>query len=148
MDRVLQIFTAVFDFKMFIIIVIFTEILARAGMGEAFRFKKNKSRLKKDNKQRSRICKIFGLYHFSMTTHAPHHLKKYAVIRICNLISLVLTPPTYFLIPYMSELQIVFYVLVALHALFLLALPIADCLILSNIKEYGKMLDFDKSRKP
>ena len=134
MDAIIQFLPAVLNIDIYCVLVIFTEIIARTGMREAFGFKKNKSRLKKENAQRSRIYKIFGFYHFSTTTHAPYHLKKYAVIRICNLISLVLTPPTYFLIPYMSELQIVFYVLVALHALFLFGPLFADTLVLSNIK--------------
>ena len=81
-------------------------------------------------------------------THAPHHMKKYAIIRICNLISLVITLTTYFCIPHIPELKIVFYVLVALHALFLFGPPSMDSLMLRNIKKYGKMPDFDKSRKP
>lgn len=148
MEAIIRFLPAVLNIDIYCVLVIFTEIIARAGMGQAFYFKKSRGRIKKDNAQRSLIYKIFGLYHISATTHAPHHLKKYTVIRICNLVSLFLTPPAYLLIPYMSKFQIVFNVLVAFHALFLFGTLFADALILSNTKEYGKMLDFDKSRKP
>ena len=148
MEKIIQFLPLLLSIEIYIILVIFLEFIARAGMGQAFWFKKNKSRTKKENAKRPRIYKIFGLYDFSMPTHAPHHLRKYAVIRICNLASLLITPTVYLCIPYVPELKIVFHIFVALHILFLFGPILADTLLLSNMKKYGKLMDFDKSSKP
>ena len=129
-----------------VFLVIFTELVARTGMGAAFAFKKNKSRLKKEEAQRSYVYKILGFYHFS-GTNAPHHMKKYAIIRICNLISFILATVMYFCIPYFPNLRLIFAILLLLHALFLFGTPCMDAIILSDIKKYGKMPNFDRSKK-
>ena len=148
MEKIIQFLPLVLSIETDIILVIFLEFGARAAMGDAFWFKKNKSRRKKENAQRPLKYKFFGLYDFSMPTHAPHHLRKYAVIRICNLASLLITPTVYLCIPCVPELKIVFHILVALHILFLFGPIYVDSLILSNMKKYGKGMDFDKSSKP
>ena len=142
-----QVLLILSNYGTLIFCVIWTEWLARLGMGAAFDYKKNKSRLKKENKQRPRVYKIFGFYHFSQT-HAPHHMKKYAGIRVCNIVSFVFSTAVYLLIPHWPQLKPLFQALVALHAVFLIGPLLYDSIMLSNMKKCGKIPDFDQSRKP
>ena len=136
-----------FNLGICVYLLVWTEILGRIGMSAAFGFKKNKSRLKKEAAQRSLVYKILCLYHLPQSK-APHHMKKYALIRICNPISFILDITIYLCIPYAPKLRLIFSVLILLHALFLLGPPIIDPIVLSNTKRYGKMPDFDRSKKP
>lgn len=147
MHVVKQFLLVLLNYKIFIYFVISTELLARLGMGATFVFKKTKNRLKKEEAQRSRMFKLFGLYHFSQT-YAPHHMKKYAGIRICNIISFILTTSVYFLISYEIQLKSLFQAMVAMHAVFLIGPIIFDSVMLSNTKKCGKCPDFEMSRKP
>ena len=149
MNTVIQVFLHL-DFTLYMILFVCSGMIARMGMSEAFAFKMSKSQFKKENAQRSRVCKIFGIYHAShfYRTKAPHHMKKYAIIRICNLISFLLAAVFYFLIPRLAAFQPVFSTLVVLHAIFLFGSQLVDLFLLSNPKKYGKGLDFDLSKKP
>ena len=125
----------------------FTYYLARICMRDAFEFKKNKKQLKLDKIERTRYYKIFGLYHLT-ESNAPHHMKKYAVIRVYNVISFILMSITFAFAPPYSEASWIFWVLLSLHIIFLIVPFLFDGILLSNTTEYGKTLDFDQSKKP
>ena len=130
-----------------VFILIISETFARTGMRDAFQFKKSKSRVKKENEQRSLLYKVFGLYCLS-NTKAPYHMKKYAIIRITNLVFFIVEIILHFCLAYLSGLRLVFSVLILLH-FFISVVPfVFETIILSNTKEYGKLPDFDKSKKP
>lgn len=147
MDTFTKLLQAFGNYDAYIFFVISTEILARCGMGLAFSYKKNKRRLKKEEKQRSKVYKIFGLYNLSQT-HAPHHMKKYAVIRICNVISLIFTTAVYLFVPQASQLQLFYLAMVGLHVVFLFGPLFVEGLLFRNSKKCGRGVDFDQTRKP
>ena len=147
MNSVVQFLLDFFDLKIYILWVIYNEFLARIAMASAYSFKKSKSRIKKEKKQRSLVYKIFGIYHLK-DTYAPHHMKKYAVIRICNPISFIITATIYLLIPFVSEFNLVFSILATLHVLFLILPLVIDGSRFSKVKFFGSQTDFYISKKP
>lgn len=130
-----------------LIIFASTYYLARICMRDAFDFKKNKRQLKLDKKERPIYYKILGLYHLA-DSNAPHHMKKYAIIRVCNVISLILMSISYAFVLHDSAARWILFVALGIHTIFLLGPILFDGILLSNTKEYGKTLDFDQSKKP
>ena len=81
-------------------------------------------------------------------SNAPHHMKKYAIIRVCNVISLILMSIYFTFASHYSAPRWILFALFSLHIVFLIVPFLFDCILLSNTKKYGKALDFDQSKKP
>lgn len=130
---------------MYLLLWVFMVLTTRMGMSDAFRFKKNKRKLKVDRKLRPIWKKVLDIY--SLTeTNAPHHMKKYIRMRICNLILLFPTSVSYFLIPHLSKW--VFLALFVLHTALLVVPMLVDIILTSGPKDCGKRFDFSQSKQP
>ena len=134
-------------YSIYLFLFTFTYYLARIGMRDAFEFKKNKKQLKLDKEKRPRYYKLLGLYHMT-DSNAPHHMKKYAIIRVCNVISLILMSIYFAFASHYSAARWILFALFSLHIVFLIVPFLFDGILLSNTKKYGKTLDFDQSKKP
>ena len=81
-------------------------------------------------------------------SNAPHHMKKYAIIRVCNVISLVLMFISCAFAQHYSAARWILFSVFSLHIVFLIVPFLFDGILLSNTKKYGKTLDFNQSKKP
>ena len=126
---------------------IFTYCLARIGMRDAFEYKKSKKQLKSEKETRPIYYRLLGLFRLD-NTNAPHHMRKYAIIRVCNVISLILMSVSLSFISHDSTARWILFTLFGLHIVFLIIPFLLDGVLLSNTKKYGKTLDFDQSKRP
>lgn len=125
---------------------IWIELSSRIGLRDAYIFKKNKSRLRKEKKLRTPAEKLLGIYHRSQT-NAPYHIMKYSIIRICNF-ALILGLLVCYILPHEGVLSDISWCLTGIQALFLLLPLFLDTLLLTKWGSADKRLDFSRSRKP
>lgn len=125
----------------FIILWFLVDMCWRFSCREAFEYKQHKAALKKLYKERTALAKILGLYP-SSHTHAPHHMRRYKIMRLVNLLvgalCIVLMPAT--------EIKPYPQVGFAVHFLCFLLFALIERFTLSDINE--KIPDFSRSRKP
>ena len=120
---------------------LFVDYYFRVSCRNAFTYKQHKATLKKMQKERTTFAKILGLYS-SSRTYAPHHMKRYKIMRVVNLL---LCPMCIFLIsvskimPYSRRIFDIYSLCVVIPAL------------IDFFSLYGgenKNQDFSKSKRP